>query len=161
MVRLEKIAYERIFNTKMLSRARQITSPKKRDFRTDRNAQSIPQFRLYTKLVQPFRNIRFGLNWRYFRMMCNQRGIALSDILFMDETESRRCVFTEQVTREAFHPYNRQINAWKRMGHGKMEMALEGFESPDYIQEELKKDCLLYTSPSPRDRQKSRMPSSA
>ena len=26
---------------------------------------------------------------------------------------------------------------------------------------ELKKDCLLYTSPSPRDRQKSRMPSSA
>ena len=26
---------------------------------------------------------------------------------------------------------------------------------------ELGKDCLLYTSPSPRDRQKSRMPSSA
>ena len=26
---------------------------------------------------------------------------------------------------------------------------------------ELKEDCLLYTSPSPRDRQKSRMPSSA
>ena len=25
----------------------------------------------------------------------------------------------------------------------------------------LNKDCLLYTSPSPRDRQKSRMPSSA
>ena len=31
------------------------------------------------------------------------------------------------------------------------------------FQEELKQeiDCLLYTSPSPRDRQKSRMPSSA
>ena len=27
--------------------------------------------------------------------------------------------------------------------------------------EELDRDCLLYTSPSPRDRQKSRMPSSA
>ena len=27
--------------------------------------------------------------------------------------------------------------------------------------EDLSKDCLLYTSPSPRDRQKSRMPSSA
>ena len=27
--------------------------------------------------------------------------------------------------------------------------------------EELNMDCLLYTSPSPRDRQKSRMPSSA
>ena len=27
--------------------------------------------------------------------------------------------------------------------------------------DEMKKNCLLYTSPSPRDRQKSRMPSSA
>ena len=31
-----------------------------------------------------------------------------------------------------------------------------GHERPDLL-----KDCLLYTSPSPRDRQKSRMPSSA
>ena len=31
----------------------------------------------------------------------------------------------------------------------------------DYIKKNLTKDCLLYTSPSPRDRQKSRMPSSA
>ena len=29
------------------------------------------------------------------------------------------------------------------------------------IQEKLEEACLLYTSPSPRDRQKSRMPSSA
>ena len=29
------------------------------------------------------------------------------------------------------------------------------------LMEALQKDCLLYTSPSPRDRQKSRMPSSA
>ena len=29
------------------------------------------------------------------------------------------------------------------------------------VQEPLLRDCLLYTSPSPRDRQKSRMPSSA
>ena len=33
------------------------------------------------------------------------------------------------------------------------------FESPDSEAEYI--DCLLYTSPSPRDRQKSRMPSSA
>ena len=29
------------------------------------------------------------------------------------------------------------------------------------VPKEMAKDCLLYTSPSPRDRQKSRMPSSA
>ena len=43
---------------------------------------------------------------------------------------------------------------------------LEGIEvSPLYTQEDLNNlkhlGCLLYTSPSPRDRQKSRMPSSA
>jgi len=36
--------------------------------------------------------------------------------------------------------------------------------NPDYaewVKEEMNNTCLLYTSPSPRDRQKSRMPSSA
>ena len=34
-------------------------------------------------------------------------------------------------------------------------------EDSDRVMQELRKICLLYTSPSPRDRQKSRMPSSA
>ena len=42
---------------------------------------------------------------------------------------------------------------------------LVGDTSPDYYMDpknpELIRNCLLYTSPSPRDRQKSRMPSSA
>ena len=39
---------------------------------------------------------------------------------------------------------------------------LDGYEKPPKISGSLKLDsCLLYTSPSPRDRQKSRMPSSA
>ena len=41
---------------------------------------------------------------------------------------------------------------------------IEGEVSPERIYDTFKKeyiDCLLYTSPSPRDRQKSRMPSSA
>ena len=39
----------------------------------------------------------------------------------------------------------------------------EGEEDPDLINagKQTVSDCLLYTSPSPRDRQKSRMPSSA
>ena len=40
-----------------------------------------------------------------------------------------------------------------------------GFKQPEPVTVgqviEMSKDCLLYTSPSPRDRQKSRMPSSA
>ena len=37
-----------------------------------------------------------------------------------------------------------------------------GFASPrEYVKRDLCINCLLYTSPSPRDRQKSRMPSSA
>ena len=35
------------------------------------------------------------------------------------------------------------------------------FEHPDFLNPEKLDTCLLYTSPSPRDRQKSRMPSSA
>ena len=38
-------------------------------------------------------------------------------------------------------------------------MPLDGTELADY--EEVIRDCLLYTSPSPRDRTRSRMPSSA
>ena len=34
-------------------------------------------------------------------------------------------------------------------------------KGPDGIIDEMKKSCLLYTSPSPRDRTRSRMPSSA
>ena len=140
MVRLEKIVYEKIFNSQLLSRARQITAPKKRDFRTDRNGASIPTFKFYTRLMRPIRQMRLSIFWNYFRQMCNQRGIPMSDIIYMDDVEARRCVFTEQVTREAFHPYNRQINSWKRMGYGKVEMALEGFEAPEYIQSEVKKE---------------------
>ena len=41
--------------------------------------------------------------------------------------------------------------------------SMAGFLAPFPLHDlkELKQDCLLYTSPSPRDRQKSRMPSSA
>ena len=38
---------------------------------------------------------------------------------------------------------------------------LESFVNQDYTNYEIMAICLLYTSPSPRDRQKSRMPSSA
>ena len=41
-----------------------------------------------------------------------------------------------------------------------IEQEFPMFDPADFLPD-LTKDCLLYTSPSPRDREKSRMPSSA
>ena len=57
-----------------------------------------------------------------------------------------------------------QVSTWK---HQLLENVETFFESPEKHSSELAdriaqpEHCLLYTSPSPRDRQKSRMPSSA
>ena len=52
------------------------------------------------------------------------------------------------------------VGTIKNMQHAKdyLEAGADFLVSPGYIQDVA---CLLYTSPSPRDRQKSRMPSSA
>ena len=57
------------------------------------------------------------------------------------------------------NPATREIPVIFLTKHGERQEILQGFEAggKDYVL----KDCLLYTSPSPRDRQKSRMPSSA
>ena len=47
-----------------------------------------------------------------------------------------------------------------KLKEGDVIIALDG-EIVHKSYEELSKDCLLYTSPSPRDRTRSRMPSSA
>ena len=47
----------------------------------------------------------------------------------------------------------RRASIWKAQGDSE--------EAWQQVLEELAETCLLYTSPSPRDRQKSRMPSSA
>ena len=67
-----------------------------------------------------------------------------------------------------------EMKAWRQELHSIPEIGLEEYETSKYIKSKLSefniefKDgyantgiCLLYTSPSPRDRQKSRMPSSA
>ena len=49
----------------------------------------------------------------------------------------------------------------QKVGEEGVETALAGVAGPDSELAAEAADCLLYTSPSPRDRQKSRMPSSA
>ena len=51
---------------------------------------------------------------------------------------------------------NSLFPALNTIGYGQIQSFLK-----NEISFEKMKDCLLYTSPSPRDRQKSRMPSSA
>ena len=63
-----------------------------------------------------------------------------------------------------FHKPKSIVETGTWNGGRAIEMALAAFEnadSIDYTGYDLFEDCLLYTSPSPRDRQKSRMPSSA
>ena len=69
-------------------------------------------------------------------------------------------------------PLEAQVVTWDPVpeGHPRTAAELNGFsahtrhlEMWDYLEQlrGVSSDCLLYTSPSPRDRQKSRMPSSA
>ena len=73
-----------------------------------------------------------------------------------------RLVKKEKITQEQA---DEQANAILGRIQGTTEY--EGFGDVDFVieavpeQMQIKRTCLLYTSPSPRDRQKSRMPSSA
>ena len=60
--------------------------------------------------------------------------------------------FTYAFEDKRYHTWNYHLK--NRFGQKIFKVALDGgFDCPNR--------CLLYTSPSPRDRQKSRMPSSA
>ena len=67
--------------------------------------------------------------------------------------ESRGINIVENSNKIAVH---KTVNAWNQGWN-----ALEGDNEVDLSASVLVTTCLLYTSPSPRDRQKSRMPSSA
>ena len=58
----------------------------------------------------------------------------------------------EVVDQEKFQQQTSEIE-------GQVEVDFDDSEGPAAVEEDL--DCLLYTSPSPRDRTRSRMPSSA
>jgi SNF2 family DNA or RNA helicase len=83
----------------------------------------------------------------------------------------------ENIDVKSFSKYNalveliqKKIN-WKKRSDDRIVIFTERIKTLEFLKEHLQKDlklkdneiktCLLYTSPSPRDRQKSRMPSSA
>ena len=57
-------------------------------------------------------------------------------------------------------PYPEVKETLEKLKEKKYKLAILSNGTPDLLNE-LVKSCLLYTSPSPRDRQKTRMPSSA
>ena len=57
--------------------------------------------------------------------------------------------------------FNRALNAYDPGSVWKIVTALAGLESGKFPRETMLDTCLLYTSPSPRDSDTSRMPSSA
>ena len=59
---------------------------------------------------------------------------------------------SDKVINESFHPYKDQMPSHEGLSAG---MTIDESNVAQF------KDCLLYTSPSPRDRTRSRMPSSA
>jgi L-fucose isomerase-like protein len=107
--------------------------------------QIIPYARA-AALIKRMKGLRVGLmGWR---------AQGMSDVVF-DELALRE-TFGVQVVNVGLTRYERTVNtiplaevetAWSELRPGFDTTAI--------------KDCLLYTSPSPRDRQKSRMPSSA
>ena len=70
---------------------------------------------------------------------------SMSELIELQNTGSLDKAVIEEVRKEGLPEF--LSSAWK---------GIAASESPAQY-----RDCLLYTSPSPRDRQKSRMPSSA
>lgn len=143
MVRLEKIAYEKIINSKTLHRARNITSPKKTDFFAELYLRRAPTSRFVQKLISPLQTWLASVEWRFFRDNMVQRGIAFEDSMMNTEVEFRRGILNEQVNRESMHPYNQQMPMWRRMGFAKVDASMMGFEAPQYIQEDVKKQTYM------------------
>ena len=69
-------------------------------------------------------------------------------------------LMNDAVLEEWMISVDEQLEVVRRMRIAMPEMSF-AVESNDHYHREIAYVCLLYTSPSPRDRQKSRMPSSA
>lgn len=143
MVRLEKIAYEKIFNNQVLHRARNITTPKKTDLFSNQYIREAPSSRILDMIFKPLKILLASYEWKFMRDNLIQRGIPFEDFMIITENEARRGILNEQANRESMHPYNFQITNWRRVGYSKVDMSLNGFEAPNYIADYVKKQTYL------------------
>ena len=97
--------------------------------------------------------ILFFQGWRLDPILqFGQFLLAATTVFFAYESVRLRSVTTEQARRSAYFDDDEPLPSRPRMGRGEWG-ADERFDDPQ--------PCLLYTSPSPRDKRQSRMPSSA
>ena len=88
-----------------------------------------------------------------------QGNINLSGKLVNQDQELVRSSFREQEKTNFKFDQKQQLNVQGKVGE-RITVSLDQNSERDFDWENTI-SCLLYTSPSPRDRQKSRMPSSA
>ena len=137
-MRLERAIYERIFNTKLLGRARNIATPARHVREDDYYLGMTPSFRI-SRLFDGFWRWVYAKEWNFQRQGALQRGMTMEDFHLYDEEDFRRSPFHEHVLREATHPYQQLLHGWRRSRYFKVDMAMKGFEAPQYLKEEANK----------------------
>ena len=135
MVRLEKVLYEKVLNTALLGRARTIVKPKHLEHSQEQFLRELPKTRLTQKILNPMWQFIGGIEYRDWRALCLQRGIAFDQILMETDMELFRCPFHEHFMRESTHPYHHTLNKWSRFAYSKVDTYLRGFEAPEYLRE--------------------------
>eukprot|EP01016_Furgasonia_blochmanni_P002649 TRINITY_DN1102_c0_g1_i1.p1 TRINITY_DN1102_c0_g1~~TRINITY_DN1102_c0_g1_i1.p1 ORF type:complete len:370 (+),score=147.36 TRINITY_DN1102_c0_g1_i1:135-1244(+) len=151
MVRLEKVLYERLVNTKTFGRARQIATPAK--YYNENRAESLYVGSFYLlatgltgriyRFIEP---VISKLGYQWARDVAISRGLALEDFLLFQDRELRRCVFFENAIRQSAHPYMHILFKRRRARYYKVERGLRGFVVPDWVQREAESRLLVDTA---------------
>lgn len=142
-MRLEKIMYEKIFNTKVLGRAREITRPSMSYQETNMLLASLPDSFLKNVLWNPLRKLCRRLEWWFLHSVTDQRAVSVEDLTVIKAWEMRRDVLNEHAFRESMHPLARELVRLRGLAHDKVELPVRGFVAPDYLREERRKRTFL------------------
>ena len=98
--------------------------------------------------------------WRWVHARTSQSNInkELMGICLLNRKRNVSIIYNTQLPR-TIDVILRDVTNYRYLPH--MVLHDDGKKYVHYIMRDLLNSCLLYTSPSPRDRQRSRMPSSA
>ena len=137
-MRLERIIYEKLLNNKFFGRNRKITSVSRNHPDDDVWLTLFPKFRIF-HIFDSAITYMMSREWKYSKQRLDQIGLTFEDTQLYIEEEFRRSPYLEHIFRESTHPYQQQLFAWRRHRYFKVDVALKGFESPQYIRDEAQK----------------------
>ena len=104
--------------------------------------------KVYEIKLKPLRKIEYDSNFSEFNILIKNKKDA-SDKYFFVTKNGRWTGFVDEDILKSV-----PLKKWERNFVGDFKKPIDSFESVSH-------NCLLYTSPSPRDKHRSRMPSSA